>query len=126
MDEFEALRLADLVGLYQGAAAEEMNVSRQTLANILNSARHKMADAIVNGKVIRIEGGSVLVEAGRHFQCDGCSHRWQGAFGESRPQECPRCRKENLHPVEPDDNRPDAQLEAGHNLPDGENSSATS
>lgn len=55
-DEFEALRLADLNGLYQEEAAREMRVSRQTLGNILASARRKVAEVIVEGKALRICG----------------------------------------------------------------------
>jgi predicted DNA-binding protein (UPF0251 family) len=57
VDEWEALRLADLDGLYQEEAAGRMNVSRQTFGNIINSAHRKIADAIINSKAIRIEGG---------------------------------------------------------------------
>jgi len=55
LDEFEALRLADLEGLYQEKAAESMQVSRQTFGRILTEAHKKIADAIVNGKGIEIE-----------------------------------------------------------------------
>lgn len=59
MDEFEAVRLADLEGMYQEQAAEQLEVSRQTLGNILKSARAKIADALVHGKKLTIEGGTV-------------------------------------------------------------------
>jgi len=58
-DELEAVRLADLEGLYQEQAAEKMNVSRQTLGRILDSAHRKIADALVNGKALSIEGGPI-------------------------------------------------------------------
>jgi predicted DNA-binding protein (UPF0251 family) len=64
LDEFEALRLADLDALYQEQAAKQMNVSRTTFSRIIDSARRKMADAIVHGKAVRIEGGPIQV-AGR-------------------------------------------------------------
>jgi len=54
LDELEALRLADLEGLYQADAAEKMGISRQTIGNILNSAHRKLADALLNGKALRI------------------------------------------------------------------------
>ena len=57
LDEFEALKLADLNGEYQEEAAKKMNVSRQTFGNIIEKARKKLADAIVNGKALKIEGG---------------------------------------------------------------------
>ena len=58
-DEAEALRLADLEGLYQEAAARSMGVSRQTFGRIVEIARRKVADAILNGKALRIEGGEI-------------------------------------------------------------------
>ena len=54
MDELEAMRLTDLEGCYQQDAAEKMGVSRQTIGNILNSAHAKVADALLNGKALRI------------------------------------------------------------------------
>ncbi|WP_298439038.1 DUF134 domain-containing protein [uncultured Ferrimonas sp.] len=54
-DEFEALRLVDLHGLQQRQAAEQMGVSRQTLANIIKSARSKVVDCLANGKALMME-----------------------------------------------------------------------
>ncbi len=65
LDEFEAMRLADLDGLYQEQAAEQMNVSRPTLSRIIDSAHRKMADALVHGKALRIGGGPVQMEGRR-------------------------------------------------------------
>ncbi len=59
VDELEAIRLADLQGLYQEQAAEQMNVSRQTFGRIIESAHKKIADALVNGKALSIEGGII-------------------------------------------------------------------
>ncbi|MBN2182439.1 MAG: DUF134 domain-containing protein [Sedimentisphaerales bacterium] len=58
-DEIEAVRLADLEGMYHEKAAEKMNVSRQTFGRIIESARKKIADALVNGKALSIEGGII-------------------------------------------------------------------
>ena len=65
LDEYEALRLADLDNLYQEEAAQQMQVSRATFGNILNRAHRKVADAIVNGKALRIEGGVYAVKTER-------------------------------------------------------------
>ena len=54
VDEFEAIRLADLEGLYQDQAAEKMNVSRQTFGRIIDSAHKKVAEALVEGKALKI------------------------------------------------------------------------
>lgn len=59
LDELEAVRLADLEGLYQEDAARRMDISRQTFGNIINSAHNKIADALLNGKALKIEGGAV-------------------------------------------------------------------
>lgn len=61
IDELEALRLADLAALYHAEAAERMKVSRPTFGRILESARRKVADALVSGKALKIEGGVVTV-----------------------------------------------------------------
>jgi predicted DNA-binding protein (UPF0251 family) len=65
LDEFEAMRLADLDGLYQEQAATQMKVSRTTVGRLVDSAHRKVADAIVHGKALRIEGGPVRVEGHR-------------------------------------------------------------
>ena len=59
VDELEAIRLADLEGLYQADAARSMNVSRQTFGRILESAHNKIAKALVHGKALSIEGGPI-------------------------------------------------------------------
>ena len=77
LDELEALRLADLNGFYQEKAAPKMDVSRSAFARILKSARRKVADALVHGKCLRLEGGSVRSGPGRTGIC---------------PRDCP-CRR---------------------------------
>ena len=63
VDEFEAIRLTDLEGLYHAQAAEKMNISRQTIGRILESAHKKIADALVNGKALLIKGGPIEIMA---------------------------------------------------------------
>ncbi|MBN1644451.1 DUF134 domain-containing protein [Candidatus Woesearchaeota archaeon] len=65
VDEFEAIRLCDLEETEQKNAAKKMNISQPTLHRILLSARKKLADALVNGKSIRIEGGVYKMVAPR-------------------------------------------------------------
>lgn len=57
IEEVEAIRLADLEEMEQNDAAEMMHISRGTFQRIIKNARQKVADAIVNGKAIQIEGG---------------------------------------------------------------------
>ena len=56
---FRSIRLADLTELYQEDAAKKMNISRQTFGNIINSAHKKIADALLNAKALKIEGGNI-------------------------------------------------------------------
>ncbi|MDA3893060.1 MAG: DUF134 domain-containing protein [Salinivirgaceae bacterium] len=55
IDEYEAIRLADLESLYQEEAAKSMKVSRQTFGRIVVEAHKKIADALINGKAIKIK-----------------------------------------------------------------------
>lgn len=55
VDEFEALRLVDLQGMQQQQAAQQMQVSRQTFANILKSARLKVVDCLTQGKALMMQ-----------------------------------------------------------------------
>jgi len=96
LDEVEAIRLADLQGLYQEQAARKMNISRQTLGNIINAAHRKLADFLINGKSLTIHGGNVKMMK-RQFQCDDCRHEWDVPCGTPRPMECPACQSPNLH-----------------------------
>jgi len=57
MDEFEAIRLADFLGLSQKEAAKSMHISQQTFSRILKKAHKTMAESLVTGKIIRIKGG---------------------------------------------------------------------
>jgi len=51
-DEFEAVRLVDMLQLSQQDAAVQMQVSRQTFANILKSSRKKITTALVQGNAL--------------------------------------------------------------------------
>ena len=74
VDEIEALRLTDMEGMYQGQAAEAMGISRQTLGNILSSARRKASEALTGGKAMRIQAGQPeAIQDGPVPIVDGCS-----------------------------------------------------
>lgn len=83
LDEFEAVRLADFEALYQEQAAAQMGISRPTFSRLVESARRKIAEALVQGKALRIEGGPIALVAPR--RCRGCGAEWEG------PSRCPRC-----------------------------------
>ena len=55
LDELEAMRLADYEGLYHEQAALNMNISRATFGRIIGGARHKVVEALIEGKALRIE-----------------------------------------------------------------------
>jgi len=94
VEEAEALRLKDIEGLQQTEAAGKMGVSRPTFQRILSAARKKVADALLNGKAIRIEGGSFQV-SNLSPGCLANYPRQTDAQGEQRAK-CPFCRKAEL------------------------------
>ena len=59
VDELEVLRLCDLEGLNQEAVAQQMGIARATVAAICSRAHRKVADALVNGRALVIEGGNI-------------------------------------------------------------------
>lgn len=75
LDEVEALRLADLEGLYQEQAAQQMKISRQTFARILGTARRKVAEALLHGKALRIEPGEGVFTGSAEHGEDGIPPR---------------------------------------------------
>jgi predicted DNA-binding protein (UPF0251 family) len=68
LDEFEALRLADVEALPQLEAARHMAISRQTFSRILARARQTVATCLTQGMAVRIEGGVIHLEAKRKPQ----------------------------------------------------------
>ena len=96
LDELEAIRLADLEGLYQDEAAKRMGVSRPTFGRILESAHRKAAEALVGGKILRIEGGPVHLASQQPLRCGSCGHRWGDSPGRSCPDRCPACQGDKV------------------------------
>lgn len=76
MDEFEAIRLKDYEGLEQTEAAKKMNISQPTFQRLYESARKKIAEALVTGKAIRIEGGPYRFMGPRFTR--GAGRRFRG------------------------------------------------
>ena len=96
VDEFEAIRLADLEGLYQEPAAEKMSVSRQTFGRIIESAHRKVAEALVGGKALKIEGGAIEIAAGKILSCCDCRHSWEPNRDRNEAVQCPSCKSSNI------------------------------
>lgn len=100
IDEVEALRLKDLEGLEQEQSAEKMNISRPTFQRVLSSARKKVADVLLNGKALIIEGGNFEI-AYRHFKCQR-GHEWDVETPDViLPASCPTCNTSDVRPVIP-------------------------
>ncbi|MBI1880441.1 MAG: DUF134 domain-containing protein [Chloroflexi bacterium] len=91
-EELEALRLADLEGQHQAAAAAQMSVSRSTFQRLVTEARRKVALALVNGAALQIEGGTFRVVATR-WHCATCGHDWDivHGSGQGQSESCPAC-----------------------------------
>ena len=87
IDEYESIRLADHEDLKQEEAAARMNISRPTFTRLIDSARKKIADAMVNGKIIRIEGGDYVFLKNR-LRCTSCGSIWD-IDRKSQIQDCP-------------------------------------
>jgi predicted DNA-binding protein (UPF0251 family) len=98
LEELESIRLKDLEGLEQEKCAQQMHISRPTFHRILESARKKLADALINGKAIRIEGGNFELPH-RRFRCGSDGHEWNVPFeimAQRLPLSCPKCLGENI------------------------------
>ncbi len=101
LDELEAIRLKDMEGLEQEACADRMEISRPTFQRILLSARSKIADSLIYGRSIRIEGGS-YTRGNCLLHCLDCGHEWEGPVenpvltdkpdtGRITVPDCPEC-----------------------------------
>jgi predicted DNA-binding protein (UPF0251 family) len=81
VDEYETIRLIDLEGMTQEECAAQMNIARTTVQGIYNEARKKVAQSLVNGKVLFIKGGEYQL-------CDGFAKACGG--GHCRRHRCGR------------------------------------
>ena len=99
IEEYEALRLADFEKLKHYEAAEKMNISRPTFTRLLESAHSKTAEAFVEGRAIRIEGGDYKL-AEHIYGCRRCGYAYNyNAVDQSKPSNCPQCSSEELYEV---------------------------
>ena len=102
VEEAEAIRLKDIERLEQEECAQKMSISRPTFSRVLGSARQKMADALLNGKAIRIKGGNFGMALSR-FRCVN-GHEWNVPFQvmiNTPPQFCPTCNTPSIMPLQP-------------------------
>jgi len=96
IDEWEALRLNDYLGLDQQECARLMNLAQSSFQRILASARMKLACAMVEGKSISIQGGNYHIIGQWH--CQQCGHEWKfpAGFKSNRLRQCPSCGAEKI------------------------------
>lgn len=94
LDEFEAFRLADYIGLSHAESADQMGVSRSTFSRLIEKSRKKISEFIIEGRVLSIEGGNI------HFRnniirCQDCGHMFKITI-QKEVLECPHCHSANL------------------------------
>ena len=89
LDEFEAIRLADLEGFDHNDAAEFMKISRPTFSRLIEKARQKMADFLINGKYLTIDGGNIHFYSNR-YRCRNCGAIFQVRWLQNI-ESCPHC-----------------------------------
>ncbi len=94
LSEYEAIRLADYEGLDHAEAATEMEISRPTFSRLIEKARGKMANFLIDGRELAIEGGNI------HFRdnvvkCCNCKHMFNIRMGTGL-KSCPECGSDDL------------------------------
>ncbi len=98
LEEYEALRLADYMGMNQSEAAQKMEISRPTFTRIYESVRKKIAEAFVEGKKIIIEGGDVELDY-KWFKCTDCGKVFEKKISKIDGEtiiNCPFCGSEKV------------------------------
>ncbi len=100
IEELEAIRLKDIEGLEQEDCAYSMEISRQTFQRILNAAREKIADSLINGKAIRIEGGNYTLNI-CPVECMDCGKHWNESYENFKKIlngefNCPECNSKRI------------------------------
>ena len=110
LDEFEAIRLRDYKNINQHKAAEIMDVSQPTFHRILNSVREKIAKALIEGKIIRIEGGDYVIDKNR-YKCKKCGFEWHSPGKEYN--ECPDCKSEDISVVSVEEENQKSTVQPG-------------
>lgn len=94
LDELEALRFADYRQLEHLEASQKMNISRPTFTRLINKARHKLAQVLLEGCVLKIEGGNVEFRGTVHL-CKECGETRKRSV-EAPLSDCPECGSANI------------------------------
>lgn len=94
LDELEAIRLADLLGMDHADAAKEMNISRPTFSRLVEGARKKTARFLVEGGALLVGGGPVHFR-GNRYRCGKCGRIMEGHL-QQQPGKCDSCGSQEL------------------------------
>lgn len=91
VEEYEVIRLMDFEDFSQDESAERMGVARSTVQRIYDVARKKIADCIVNGKSLKIEGGNYRLCSGEEEKemcgCRKCCRRHRFCMNDNNSKE---------------------------------------
>jgi predicted DNA-binding protein (UPF0251 family) len=100
VDGREAIRLSDLLDMSHEEAGRQMGVSRATFGRILQRARKSVAEALINGKAINIEGGNYnIVHENPELICRKCNHRWKETCEQGKPRKCSLCNNKDIQKI---------------------------
>jgi predicted DNA-binding protein (UPF0251 family) len=94
-EEYEAIRLCDFERMNHFEASGIMNVSRPTLTRIYAKAREKIAEALVQGRQLIIEGGKIYFDS-EWYSCKSCGCFFNNPDKEVEIKECPLCRNNSI------------------------------
>ncbi len=94
LDEYEAIRLADYKGFTHEEASDQMDISRSTFSRLIETARKKFADFMINGKILSIDGGNIHF-SNNIIRCLDCGYMFKTKIGASLLN-CPDCDSINL------------------------------
>ena len=94
LDEYEAVRLADFLGMEHLHAAEKMGISRPTFTRLIEKARYKIAAALIDGLELSIAGGNIEFKNTLR-KCLDCGDESISPF-KKRIAECSECGSSNF------------------------------
>lgn len=115
LEEYEALRLCDYNMLDQQQASLLMDVSRPTLTRIYARARQKIAEALVLGKQIIIEGGKIYFDS-EWFTCKECGCYFNNPDKQEEITECPLCGSKQFSNYEQKEDEPEESMMQCNNV----------
>ena len=95
LDEFEAIRLADMTGMSHEEAASEMNVSRSTFSRLIDRSRTKIATFLIKGQLLTIDGGNIHFK-NNIIRCLDCGHMFKTSIDLPLLSKCPSCSSADL------------------------------